>query len=72
MKLACICGASNRIPSIPKSRIRCGACKREFTPTDLVKARSETPDQMNPIPEGLEDDLERLGLNDLEDNDAGY
>jgi len=27
---------------------------------------------MNPIPEGLEDDLERLGLNDLEDNDAGY
>lgn len=44
MKLACpSCKATNRLPSLPTSRSRCGKCKREFTPADLVKAQPEPP-----------------------------
>lgn len=43
MKLICKCGATNRLPSVPNARIRCGKCKYEFKPTDLVKAVQESP-----------------------------
>lgn len=44
MTLKCVCGATNRIPSLPGgARIRCGACKHVFTPAELVKATNEPP-----------------------------
>lgn len=35
------CGTTNRVPSILKQKMRCGKCKRDFTPRELVKARPE-------------------------------
>ena len=43
MILTCGCGLINRIPSLPKARIRCGNCHREFSPADLVHAKLEAP-----------------------------
>ena len=43
MILTCSCGLINRIPSLPKTRIRCGNCHREFSPADLVHAKPEAP-----------------------------
>jgi rubredoxin len=39
--LTCKCGAKNRIPI--GVRARCGACKHEFTPSELAKATNEPP-----------------------------
>jgi len=44
MTLTCKCGATNRIPSLPTARVRCGACKHEFQPSELVKAKPEAPE----------------------------
>ena len=41
--LTCSCGATCRIPSELKSRVRCGKCAHTFTPKELVKARPEPP-----------------------------
>lgn len=43
MLLDCRCGTKNRIPSLPTTRVRCGKCKHEFTPSELVKAVHEPP-----------------------------
>lgn len=43
MLLDCRCGTKNRIPSLPKTRVRCGKCRHVFTPAELVKAVHETP-----------------------------
>lgn len=43
MTLVCQCGVTCKIPSLPTARLRCGKCRREFTPADLVRAKSEPP-----------------------------
>ena len=43
MLIDCTCGQTNRID--PKKKSRCGKCKRDFTPRELVKARPEPPPQ---------------------------
>lgn len=44
MTLNCpTCGTTNRIPSIPSTKIRCGKCQHVFTPLELSKARPEVP-----------------------------
>ena len=53
MLLTCTCGATNRIPSLPKQRLRCGKCRHIFAPSDLARAKSEPP------PERTVFDLER-------------
>lgn len=51
MTLTCACGAVCRIPSVPRTRVRCGKCKHEFTPRELAKARPEQPEDFNLVPE---------------------
>lgn len=45
MTLTCKCGVTNRIPSLPTTKIRCGnrSCQHEFTPLELAKATPEAP-----------------------------
>jgi hypothetical protein len=43
MLIACSCGVTNRVPSLPKSKIRCGKCQHVFTPLELSKCRPEPP-----------------------------
>ncbi len=52
MLMDCKCGATNRIPSAPVKRYRCGKCSYEFTPADLVRVRIEPPP---PPPDELDD-----------------
>lgn len=41
------CKTANRTPSVPTARIRCGKCKRDFTPAELSKAKPEAPARFN-------------------------
>lgn len=43
MTLKCLCGALNRIPRLPRMRVRCGKCHHVFTPLELVTATLEKP-----------------------------
>jgi len=47
----CPCGQTNRVPALMKTRMKCGACKREFKPSELARATPEAP----PKRVGLED-----------------
>lgn len=50
MTLKCRCGATCRIPSLPKTRVRCGACKHEFTPQELTRAVPEATPVLQRLP----------------------
>lgn len=62
MLISCPCGATNRVPSLPKTKIRCGKCKRTFTPLELAKCRPEDP------PTRAAPDLRLHAQHDLDDN----
>jgi DNA-directed RNA polymerase subunit RPC12/RpoP len=55
MLLTCVCGQTNRVPSLPKNRIRCGKCKREFTPRELARAKPEAPPPPFSLDNALDD-----------------
>lgn len=66
MLLICVCGTMNRIPSLPKKRIRCGKCGHIFTPAELVQAKREAP----PSPPQMSDDFDlESELDVLEDEE---
>jgi hypothetical protein len=50
------CAVKCRIPSLPKSRLRCGKCQRIFTPAELTKATLEPPPPKVTLGDLLEDD----------------
>ena len=45
MTLTCACGTTNRIPSLPKQRVRCGKCQHVFTPAELTQTKPEPPER---------------------------
>lgn len=55
MRVRCVCGALNEIPSLPKKRVRCGSCKHEFTPQNLAKA-TPSPKPVRPADDDEEED----------------
>lgn len=59
MLLDCTCGATNRIPSLPKTRMRCGKCAHVFTPSELCRARIEPPPER---PEALDPLAEMMAI----------
>jgi hypothetical protein len=40
MLLTCQCGATNRIPTLPNARVRCGKCQHVFTIGELTQAKT--------------------------------
>ena len=50
------CGAKCRLPVVMSGRIRCGGCKREFTPQELSKATPESPAEFNQGSPNVSDD----------------
>lgn len=48
------CGVTNKIPAVLNKRVRCGKCKREFTPHELVKAEPDPPEAFT-LPQELDD-----------------
>jgi hypothetical protein len=65
------CNATCRIPAVLQSRLRCGGCKREFTPRELTNARPE-PTPSAPAGFDADDDFDldaELDVLDLEEDD---
>lgn len=72
MLLTCACGATNRVPSLPTHRLRCGKCKHEFNPAELSKARPEPPPTLTPQQVG---DMLGWGVDpthECKDEDCGW
>lgn len=55
MLLTCKCGTTNRIPSLPKGKVRCGKCKIDFGPAELARARPEDPPKKTEFGGALDD-----------------
>src|SRR6266576_1391102 len=53
------CNTVCRLPKMPTGKIRCGKCKRVFTPRELVKATPEAPPTPPPSPFTLEQERDR-------------
>ena len=63
MLLTCKCNAIVRVPSLPKVRVRCGACQHVFTPRELCAAKPEEP------PKQPEPDFELIRQRDINQED---
>ena len=69
MLLTCTCGKTNRLPSIPKGKIRCGGCRHVFQPAELARCRPEDP-PARPEPEDFELERELDELDDFDEFDT--